>query len=147
MMRRWRGLKSLIVDAVEHGSRAVEHIQKETAKLPFDILEQIPALEVPVKGIREIHDVAVSGVHGMIRLVNRVVGETLDVALDVIEHHQAKQQDAVDDGGSAPEPSAHDGASAPRPQVQGIGRADRVREGCAALRAVRGGLSPEEVGD
>ena len=26
-MKRWRGLKSLVVDAVEHGSRAVEKIQ------------------------------------------------------------------------------------------------------------------------
>lgn len=93
-MQRWRGLKSLIVDAVEHGSRAVERIQKETAKTPFDLLEQIPPLEMPVRGIREIHDTAVSGVHGMIRLVNRVTSETLDAVLDAVEHHQAKPREA-----------------------------------------------------
>lgn len=92
--QRWRGLKSLVVDAVEHGSRAVERIQKETAKVPFDILEQIPPLEVPVKGIREIHDTAVSGVHGIIRLVNRVTGETLDVVLDAVERHREKPREA-----------------------------------------------------
>jgi hypothetical protein len=85
MTTRWRGLKSLLVDAVEHGSRAVEHLQKETAKVPFDILEQIPPLAVPVRGAREIHDTAVTGIHGMIRLVNRVVGDTLDVVLDAVE--------------------------------------------------------------
>jgi len=89
-MDRWRGLKALVVDAVENGSRAVERIQMETAKKPFDLLEQIPPLEVPVKGIREIHDTAVAGVHGMIRLVNRVTGQTLDLVLDAVEHHRAQ---------------------------------------------------------
>jgi len=68
-MDRWRGLKALVVDAVENGSRAVQ---------------------VPVKGIREIHDTAVAGVHGMIRLVNRVTGQTLDLVLDAVEHHRAQ---------------------------------------------------------
>ena len=90
-MQRWRGLKALVVDAVEHGSRAVERIQMETAKKPFDLLEQIPPLEVPVKGIREIHDTAVSGIHGMIRLVNRVTGQTLDLVLDTVERHQEQK--------------------------------------------------------
>ncbi len=88
-MQRWRGLKSLVVDAVEHGSRAVEHVQKETARRPFEILAMIPPLEVPVKGIHLIHDTAVSGVHGMIRLVTRVVGGTVDVVLDVVEERRA----------------------------------------------------------
>ena len=88
-MERWRGLKSLVVDAVEHGSRAVERVQKETARRPFEILAKIPPLEVPVKGIHVIHDTAVAGVHGMIRLVNKAVGGTLDVVLDVVEHRRA----------------------------------------------------------
>jgi hypothetical protein len=84
-LQRWRGLKSLVVDAVEHGSHAVERIQMETAKVPFDLLEAIPPLEVPTKGVRQIHDAAVASIHGMIRLVTRVTGETLDVVLDEIE--------------------------------------------------------------
>lgn len=88
-MERWRGLKSLVVDAVEHGSRAVERVQKETARRPFEILAQIPQIEVPVKGIHLIHDASVSGVHGMIRLVTQVVGGTLDVVIDVVEHRRA----------------------------------------------------------
>jgi hypothetical protein len=87
-MQRWRGLKALVQDAVEHGSRAVERVQLDVAKLPFDMLEQIPPLQVPVKGIREIHDTAVAGVHGMIRLVNRVAGSTLDVVLDAVEERR-----------------------------------------------------------
>jgi hypothetical protein len=84
-MDRWRGLKSLIVDAVEHGSRAVERVQKETARRPFEILEQIPAIQVPAKGVHQIYDLSVTGVHGMIRLVTHVVGESLDLVIDAVE--------------------------------------------------------------
>lgn len=87
-MERWRGLKSLVVDAVEHGSRAVERVQKETARRPFEILAKIPPLEVPVKGIHLIHDTTVSGIHGMIRLVTRAVGGTVDVVIDVVEERR-----------------------------------------------------------
>ena len=38
--KRWRGLKTLVHDAVEHGSRGIERVQKETAATPFGILEQ-----------------------------------------------------------------------------------------------------------
>jgi len=85
MMERWRGMKSLVQDAVDQGSRAVERLQKDTAKKPFDLLARIPPLHVPVQGIREIHDMAVSNAHAMIRLVNRVVGDTLDVVIDLVE--------------------------------------------------------------
>lgn len=88
--KRWRGLKSLVQDAVEHGSRGIERVQKEMAATPFAILEQIPPLAVPAKGVHLIHDTAVSGVHGMIRLVNRVVGGTVDVVLDAVEEHSAQ---------------------------------------------------------
>ncbi len=101
-MKRWRGLKALVVDAVEHGSRRVEHIQKETARRPFEILEKIPPLQVPAKGIHEIHDTAVSGVHGMIRLVNKVVGGTLDVVIDVVEHR--KERATIQAAAAAEEP-------------------------------------------
>jgi hypothetical protein len=87
-MERWRGLKAIVRDSVEHGSRAVERLQKEAAKRPFDLLEKIPPLQVPVRGIREIHDVTVSSVHGVIRLVNRVASDTVDVVLDVIEQRK-----------------------------------------------------------
>jgi hypothetical protein len=93
-MQRWRGLKSLIVDAVDGGSRAVERLQKEAAKKPFALLEQIPPLAVPVKGIHEIYDTSVSAVHGMIRLVNRVTGETLDVVLDAVEKERPPADDS-----------------------------------------------------
>ena len=84
---RWRGLKSLVEDAVVHASHAIEEVQKRTAGRPFAVLTHIPPLAEAARGMQVIHDAAVAGVHGTIRLVTRVVGKTLDVALDVVERH------------------------------------------------------------
>lgn len=77
-MERLRGLKQLVQDAVEHGSRTVERFQIEAAKRPFDLLEQIPPIKAPVHDVREIHDTIVSAVHRVIRISNRIAGETVD---------------------------------------------------------------------
>jgi hypothetical protein len=84
-MERIRGLKQLVQDTVEHGSRAVERIQIEAAKRPFDLLEQIPPIKAPVQDAREIHDTIVSAVHRVIRLTNRIAGETVDRIILYIE--------------------------------------------------------------
>jgi hypothetical protein len=91
-MKRLRGLKSLVGDAVEHGSRAIERVQIETAKMPFDLVERIPGLEVPAGGVRLLYNTGVSTTHGMIRLVNKVVGDTLDVVLDAVERRATSEQ-------------------------------------------------------
>jgi len=83
--KRLRGLKALVQDVVEHGSTAVQRVHLETAARPFVILELIPGIAAPAHTVRQVHDLYVSGVYGTIRAVNRVVGKTLDVALDVAE--------------------------------------------------------------
>jgi hypothetical protein len=84
-MKRWRGLKALVQDAVDHGSKAIERVQKETAARPFAILEQMPDIGGPAKVVHVLHDAAVTGVHGAIRVVNKVVGASADAAFDAIE--------------------------------------------------------------
>lgn len=83
-MKRARGLKDLVIDAVEHGSRAVEKVQIETAKVPFDLLEKITPLKVPVAGVRLVYNTSISNVHGMIRLITKVTGDTVDAVLEGI---------------------------------------------------------------
>lgn len=102
-MERWRGLKNLVQDAIDHGSRAVERLQKEAAKRPFDLLEQIPPIAVLVKGIREIHDTTVSSVHGVIRLVNRVAGDTVDAVLSRVAPEKEPTELSADAAGAAPD--------------------------------------------
>jgi hypothetical protein len=88
--KRLRGLVMLVRDAVEHGSRAVEKVHLETARRPFAILEHVPGIETPTKIVHAVHDLTVASVYETIRVVNRVVGSTVDL---VIEH--APERDDV----------------------------------------------------
>ncbi len=80
-----RGMRALLTDAVEHGSRAVQTIQLETAKRPFTLLEAIPPLAVPAKTVHVVHDALVNVTHASIRGVNGIVGVALSAALDLAE--------------------------------------------------------------
>ena len=97
-MKRWRGLAKLVVDAVEHGSAAVERVQMETARRPFVILEHIPPIADAARGVHVVHDVAVSSVYTIIRRVNGIAGKTIDAVLQVVEAatEAAEARDDVD---------------------------------------------------
>jgi hypothetical protein len=84
-LARWRGLKALVADAVEHGSRAVERVHMATARRPFVIIEQVPGVAAPTHFVHAVHDVVVTQTYDAIRLVNRAVSIVLDITLDVLE--------------------------------------------------------------
>ena len=81
---RWRGLKALAQAAVENASSAIARVQKDTARRPYAILELLPPIGGPTRGIHLVHDAVVTSVHGTIRLTTRAVGETLDVVFDAM---------------------------------------------------------------
>lgn len=81
---RWRGLAALVQDAVDHGSRAVERVQKATAQRPFAVLEKIPSIATVARGVHAVHDASVTTVHGAIRAVNRVATRTAIVIVDTV---------------------------------------------------------------
>jgi hypothetical protein len=93
-IKRWQGLRALVIDAVEHGATAIERVHLETARRPFSIMENIPALAEPAQNIREVHDTIVSGVYTSVRLVNQLVGKTLDAALAAIDAQPQHQEPA-----------------------------------------------------
>jgi hypothetical protein len=82
---RWRGAVALVRDAVEHGSRAVERIQIESARRPFGIMEHIPGVATPTRIVHGIHDASVTAVHEVIRAVNGAIGSTVEFALQQME--------------------------------------------------------------
>lgn len=90
-MKRLRGLRALVEDVVEHGSKAVEEVHKATAARTFVVLEAIPPIATPAKVVHVVHDASLTGIYGIIRVVNRVVGKTLDVAIDVAEQREPEQ--------------------------------------------------------
>jgi pimeloyl-ACP methyl ester carboxylesterase len=81
-LERLDAYRALLQDAVEHGSTAVEQVQAELSRRPYDLLEQIPPLEAPTRLVRSAHSVAVRGVYGMIRAVNAVTGAALHEGID-----------------------------------------------------------------
>ena len=91
-MKRWRGLQMLVQDAVEHGSRAVEKLQREAVRRPFAILESIPGIDAPAAAIHAVHDLVLTTTHGGIRLANKVVAVAAQAVLETLE----------DDGGDPP---------------------------------------------
>ena len=92
-MSRLRGVKDLIQDGVEHISATVERVHKNIAKRPFDILESIPVVDVPTKGVRLVHDTIVSGVYESIRLVNRIAGGAANLIIEAVEAKAARPSD------------------------------------------------------
>ena len=80
-MKRWRGLVQLLVDGLVAGSSGLERVQKETAGLPFGILEAVPVVRLPARAVRAAHDAGVSLVHAAVRAAGRTVGAGLDALL------------------------------------------------------------------
>ena len=80
-VKRLRGLRALVEEAVEHGSKAVEDVHKATAARTFMVLEAIPPIAKPARVVHTVHDLWLSGIYGTIRVCNKVVGKTLEIAI------------------------------------------------------------------
>lgn len=84
-LRRLRGLRALIEDAVTHGSGAIERVHLATAARPFAVLESIPPTAIVARGVHVAHDAIASSVYGTIRATARLVGAAATIALDIAE--------------------------------------------------------------
>jgi hypothetical protein len=81
-MNRWRGLKDLIQDAVENGSRAIEEVHAQAGRWVFDLLERVPPLATPARLARSLQQAVIARTYETIRLVNRAVGGLVGVVID-----------------------------------------------------------------
>lgn len=84
-MDQWRGLRALIETAVDQGASAVERVHRATAARPFAVLDAIPPIAAPARGVRVVHDAILDTVYGSIRGINHLVGGTLASALDALD--------------------------------------------------------------
>ncbi len=80
--KRLLGLRALVEDAVEHGSAAVERVQRDVAGRVFTVLEAIPPVAPTARVVRDVHGAVLAGVYGSVRLVNRAVGAVLTVVIE-----------------------------------------------------------------
>lgn len=82
---RWRGLTALVADAVTHGASAIERVHLATARRPFAIIELVPGIGAPTKGVHAAHDLAVSGVYQSVRVVTAIVAKAVDLGLEIAD--------------------------------------------------------------
>jgi hypothetical protein len=92
-MDQWRGLRALIETAVDQGASAVERVHRATAARPFAVLDAIPPIAAPVRGVRVVHDAILDTVYGSIRGINHLVGGTLASALDALDQAEDRAEE------------------------------------------------------
>ncbi|MDP2314733.1 MAG: hypothetical protein Q8P41_17650 [Pseudomonadota bacterium] len=88
-VKRVRGLRALVEDVVEHGTTAVERVHLTLAARPFAVLQAIPPLAAPSRDVHVAYEAWVSGVYGMVRVGNRVVGRVAEAVIDLAERREA----------------------------------------------------------
>ena len=91
-MKRWRGLKDLLQDAVDKGTTAVERVHKDVARTPFAVLEHVPPLADPARLGWSLLERAITETYETIRAVNRMTGELVGVALDLAERQSTSRE-------------------------------------------------------
>lgn len=88
---RWLGLTTLLTDAVEHGSVAIEKIHLSSAQLPFQLIERIPVVSAPAALVHEAHDALVARTYQQVRFWNGAVQKVVRAAL--AEEAPAREHD------------------------------------------------------
>jgi hypothetical protein len=108
-LSRWRGLKDLVVDAVDRGAAEVEKVHRDSVRLPLQLIARVPRLAGPARAVAGIADTALAATYGSVRLATRAAGAIAAVGLTVAEQVAAARE--ADRRGAAPGP----GASTPGP--------------------------------
>lgn len=81
-MRRWRGLKSLVHDAVDHTADLVEAANASTARTVVGLLSHVAPLAAPARVVGALHGAATAGVVAAVKGVNRAVEAVTEAGLD-----------------------------------------------------------------
>ena len=83
-MRRIKGLKSLIFDAVEETTNLVERTHENVAKKSVRRFAPIEPLATPARAVQKIHGTIASIVYSNIRGVNRLVEKAVDLGSGIV---------------------------------------------------------------
>lgn len=71
----------MIVDAIDHGSRAVERVHLETAKRPLTILKTIPGIAGIARAVETVHEAIVTTSYEGVRTIARAVADAIDAVV------------------------------------------------------------------
>lgn len=93
-MRRIRGLKSLVHDAIDKTVDLVSVGHESTARTVIRMTDQLPGIEERARRINAIRELGTRGVLGTIKLSNRAIQKATDLALDVAVKTPESAQEA-----------------------------------------------------
>lgn len=85
-IKRLKGAKDLVFDAVEETTNLVERMHTLAAKKSTQPLALIEPLATLTRGVKTVHDSIASGVYEIIRIVNRGVEKMLDAGTGLVEN-------------------------------------------------------------
>ncbi|MSP25550.1 MAG: alpha/beta fold hydrolase [Myxococcales bacterium] len=77
-MRRWLGLKNLVIDGVERTTNLVQETHESAARRAYALVKLVEPLEEPAAIVEELHGLTARTVFASIRLTNRAVGAMLE---------------------------------------------------------------------
>jgi pimeloyl-ACP methyl ester carboxylesterase len=95
-MRRWKGLKALVHDAVDHTTRLIEEGHESVARVAMAVLEQVEPVKDVARSVDDARRVVTSGVLSSVRAVNRAVQVASDAVIDVAAHAASVNADRVE---------------------------------------------------
>ena len=90
-----RGLASLVNDAVEHGSHALERVQLVMFERPVSLLTQLPRIGPIAEASLVVHRMVVRSSHLAIRTGNRATSLVLRGALHLLDAHDRSVAEAA----------------------------------------------------
>ena len=74
-------MKDKVRDAIDKGATTTEEVQKEIAKMPFDIIGKMEPMKTTADGLHDLTDWSIGKVYDAIRGVNQKVSDYADVIL------------------------------------------------------------------
>ena len=92
-IKRLKGAKDLVFDAVEETTNLVERMHTLAAKKSTQPLALIEPLATLTRGVKTVHDSIASGVYEMIRIVNRGVEQLLNAGTGLVTNGLACPND------------------------------------------------------
>ncbi len=84
-VQRIRGAKDLGEEAIDALVVRIQEVHHTYGRVPFAVLERIPVIAGPAKGIEQVQQEIADGVYGAIRVANRLVGLAASRVLDQID--------------------------------------------------------------
>ncbi len=95
-MRRWKGLKALVHDAVDHTTRLIEEGHESVARTAMVVLDQVEPVRDVARSVNDARRVVTSGVLASVRAVNRAVQLASDAGIAVVTDALALDEAAIE---------------------------------------------------